>query len=66
MCNYINCDSFGDHVPENWEAIADAMNNYIEEKGIIDDNDALCQLWENYWAGLVDADIIPTATETEV
>lgn len=66
MRNYIDCNSFGAHVPSNWEAIADAMNNYIEEKGIMNNSEALCQLWDDYWAGLIDTDIIPAAAETEV
>ena len=47
----ITMDSFGSMLPENWEEIADFLNNLIEERGIENDPDELAQLWEDYCNG---------------
>ena len=47
----ITMDSFGSDLPENWEEIADFLNNLIEERGIENDQDELDQLWEDYCNG---------------
>ncbi|MBQ1772420.1 MAG: hypothetical protein II000_10830 [Clostridia bacterium] len=49
MENWITVDSFGADVPENWEEIADFLNDIIRERGIEDDHNAVNDLWEEYW-----------------
>lgn len=50
---YITMDSFGSELPENWQEIADLLNEKIEqleedEYGEIDRDD-VDAIWENYW-----------------
>lgn len=59
----ITMDSFGSMLPENWEEIADFLNNLIEERGIENDPDELDQLWEDYCNG--DIPGAPEAKEHE-
>lgn len=47
----INVDSFGSDCPSNWEEIADALNNLINERGIYFDSDAIDALWEDFCNG---------------
>lgn len=44
-------DSFGGNCPENWEEIADALNEKVNKLGIYFDRDAQDELWEEYWDG---------------
>ena len=54
---HITMDSFGKERPENWQEIADYLNNIIDERvtpdeyGNIteDDKNTLCKIWEDYW-----------------
>ena len=46
--HFVTADSFGSMCPSNWEAIADAMNNIINARGIEYDHEAVCELWEDY------------------
>lgn len=54
---HITMDSFGQECPENWQEIADYLNNIIDERvtpdeyGNIteDDKNTLCKIWEDYW-----------------
>jgi hypothetical protein len=48
---YITEDSFGEYCPANWQEIADYMNDIIDERGIAEDFDAVCVLWEAYCSG---------------
>ena len=49
----ITADSFGAHLPANWEEIADAMNRmieeYREENGNYPDEDWYDKMWDSYW-----------------
>ena len=51
----ITADSFGDHLPANWEEIADAMNrmieDYMEANETYPDSDWYYDMWESYWRG---------------
>jgi len=53
-------ESFGSNCPQNWEEIADFLNEIIEEKIEIDhlnDRDALDfseELWEQYCMGKIE------------
>jgi len=47
----ITAESFGAELPENWEEIAKYLNKIIIERGIEDDQDAINELWDKYWAG---------------
>lgn len=47
----ITVDSFGSDCPSNWEEIADALNNLINERGIYFDSDAIDALWEDFCSG---------------
>ncbi len=49
--NYITMDSFGSECPLNWEAIADALNEIIDERGILEDDEACNELWEAFCRG---------------
>ena len=49
--NYITMDSFGSECPLNWETIADALNEIIDERGILEDNEACNALWTEYCRG---------------
>ncbi len=51
MKGIITADSFGAELPRNWERIADLLNEIIECKGIADDQSAINELWDKYWAG---------------
>ena len=51
MDYYITADSFGEYCPVNWPEIADALNAIIDERGIAEDFDASCELWEAYCNG---------------
>lgn len=43
----ITADSFGADLPENWEEIAQEMNEIIRARGIEDEN----EFWDEYWSG---------------
>ena len=48
----ITSDSFGSDLPENWEEIADYLNEIIRSSSILfDDEDTAQRVWENYWNG---------------
>lgn len=48
----ITSDSFGSDLPENWEEIADYLNEIIRSSSILfDDEDTAQMVWENYWNG---------------
>ena len=51
MENWITIESFGADVPENWEEIAEYLNNIIRERGIENDHNEVNDLWEAYWQG---------------
>jgi len=51
MDNYITIDSFGPMCPINWEEIAEALNEIIDERGILGDHNAVNALWEEYCNG---------------
>ena len=51
MENWINVESFGAGVPENWEEIADYLNEIIRERSIENDHNAVNDIWEAYWQG---------------
>ena len=51
MDYYITEDSFGEYCPVNWQEIADYLNGLIDEKGIAEDFEAVCDLWEDYCSG---------------
>lgn len=46
---YITEDSFGGNLPENWEEIAEELNQIIDDRDIADDLNAVNELWEEYW-----------------
>ena len=46
---YITVESFGADIPENWEEIAHGLNTIIDECGIADDQEAVNELWDEYW-----------------
>lgn len=48
---YINGESFGAECPLNWEDIADALNEIIDDRGIAEDYEAVNALWEDFCAG---------------
>ena len=50
MKNYITAESFGADIPENWEEIAQQLNAIIDERGIADDQEAVNELWDEYWS----------------
>lgn len=60
MENWITAESFGADLPENWEEIADYLNETIRERGIEDDHNEVNELWEAYWNGN-----LPDAPSTE-
>lgn len=61
MENWITVESFGADVPENWEEIAEYLNDIIRDRGIENDHNEVNDLWEAYWQGeFADA---PTAKE---
>lgn len=54
MTNYITAESFGANIPDNWEEIADAINEKLEAAGIPEEGDLtreqrdlLETIWEN-------------------
>ena len=49
MTYYVTADSFGSELPENWGAIADYLNQLIDELGIEEDHNACNELWEDFW-----------------
>lgn len=49
MDHYITVESFGADVPENWEEIANTLNERIDSLGIADDINAVNELWDEYW-----------------
>lgn len=50
--NLITADSFGSDIPENWEEIADYLNDIIRNSSILfDEEDTANLVWENYWNG---------------
>lgn len=49
----ITADSFGADLPANWDVIAEYLNALIAERGIEDDREALSDLWEDYWNGVL-------------
>lgn len=51
MDYYITADSFGEYLPVNWREIADFLNAIMDERGIAEDFDACCDLWEDYCNG---------------
>ena len=51
MENWITFESFGSECPDNWEEIANYLNDIIRERGIEDDHDAVNELWDEYWSG---------------
>lgn len=51
MENWITIESFGADVPENWEEIAEYLNNIIRDRGIENDHSEVNDLWEAYWQG---------------
>lgn len=48
---WITVESFGADVPENWEDIADYLNDIIRDRGIENDHNEVNDLWEAYWQG---------------
>lgn len=55
MVNWFTAESFGSELPENWEEIADYLNEIAEERGIDNDNE-INDLWEEYWGAVFDAE----------
>lgn len=58
---YITEESFGENLPENWEAAAALLNAKIDaleenEFGEID-YDEVCNIWENYCHGDYDSEL---------
>ena len=58
---YITEDSFGENLPENWEAVAALLNAKIDaleenEFGEID-HDEVCAIWESYCNGDYDNEL---------
>ena len=51
MESWITIESFGADVPENWEEIAEYLNNIIRDRGIENDHNEVNDLWEAYWQG---------------
>lgn len=51
MENWITVESFDADVPENWEEIAEYLNNIIRDGGIENDHNEVNDLWEAYWQG---------------
>ena len=51
MENWITVESFGADVPENWEEIAEYLNNIIRDRGIENDHNEVNDLWEAFWQG---------------
>ena len=58
MERYFTADSFGSECPVNWEEICDALNALAEERDLLnnpecdpDKDDALRQIWEDYFNG---------------
>ena len=51
MTYYIDENSFGSEIPENWKEIADYLNEVIDELDIANDRNAVNELWESYWNG---------------
>lgn len=48
-------DSFGEYLPKNWEAIAEALNEIIAQR-IAEhpeerENNIANEVWEDYWKG---------------
>ena len=50
MKHYITADSFGAEIPDNWEDIAAELNEIIDERGIAEDQNAVNELWDEYWS----------------
>ena len=53
---YFNMESFGSYCPNNWQEIADALNEYAQAVIIEDDSESdkwfiLDRLWEAWCAG---------------
>ena len=66
MCYHshmVTVDSFGPYPPDNWEEIANAMNAFIEDHDMWDDNDAICDMWEKWNTEGIDG--IPSAIYSE-
>lgn len=53
MENWITIESFGADVPNNWEQIADFLNEIIRERGIEDDHNEVNELWDAFWSGRI-------------
>ncbi len=50
---WVTGESFGADLPENWEMITEFLNSIIGERGIEDDQNAVNDLWDDFWAGKV-------------
>lgn len=51
MAYYVGEDSFGSDLPENWGAIADFLNQLIDERGVQSDQNACNEIWDDFWKG---------------
>lgn len=45
MAYIFTAESFGSDLPENWEAIAQELNDIAEQHPDLDPN----EIWEEYW-----------------
>ena len=55
----ITIKSFGSDVPENWQEIADYLNEIIRDRGIENNHNEVNEVWEAFWQGeFADAPIV--------
>ena len=50
MTYYITAESFGADIPDNWEQIANELNEVIDAMGIAEDKNAVNELWDRFWS----------------